>query len=81
MSAASATQTLELLAWIERHQPTYAETMDAWRSTCPRLSVWEDAGADGLVEVIRAEGGSVVRLTAAGRRAVRAVPADRSAPV
>jgi hypothetical protein len=60
--------TLELLAWVHERPRTYAETMDAWRSNCPRLSVWEDALADDLVEVVRRAdaGGSTVVLTARG---------------
>jgi hypothetical protein len=55
--------TLELLAWISERPRSYAETMEAWTSHCPRLTVWEDAIADGLVAVGR--GG--VQLTAGGR--------------
>lgn len=42
---------LEFLAWISSHPRTYAEAMEAWRSSCPRHTVWEDALANGLVEV------------------------------
>jgi len=63
----TAAPTLELLAWVATRPRTYAETMDAWRSHCPRLLVWEDALLDGLVRV---EGGSV-ELTPAGERALR----------
>jgi hypothetical protein len=41
--------------------------MAAWTTHCPRLSTWEDALERGLVEVVRDNGGSAVRLTAAGR--------------
>jgi hypothetical protein len=58
--------TLELLAWIGARERTYDETIDAWRTSCPRLAVWEDALADGLVEVVR---GTVV-LTDRGRSAL-----------
>ena len=59
---------LELLAWVDERPRTYAETIDAWRSNCPRLSVWEDALADDLVEVVRRAdaSGSTVVLTARG---------------
>jgi hypothetical protein len=40
--------------------------MEAWRSNCPRHSIWEDACIDGLVEVIEGE----VRLTATGAAVV-----------
>jgi hypothetical protein len=42
---------LEFLAWVSLRPRTYGETMEAWRSSCPRLSVWEDALADGLIRV------------------------------
>lgn len=45
----------ELLAWVARRPRTYAETMDAWRSTCPRLTAWEDALLAGLVRVERGD--------------------------
>jgi hypothetical protein len=57
-----------LLAWVRERERSYAETIDAWRSNCPRLSVWEDALADELVEVVRSPraGRSTVVLTARG---------------
>jgi hypothetical protein len=59
--------TLELLAWVEGGRRSYAETMDAWSSWCPRHSFWEDAVADGLVRVVRRE----VVLTPLGREALQ----------
>lgn len=43
--------TLQLLEWLNETERSYADTVDAWHSHCPRLMVWEDAIADGLVEV------------------------------
>jgi hypothetical protein len=43
--------TREFLLWIARRPRTYAEAMEAWRSNCPRQSVWEDALLDGLIQV------------------------------
>jgi hypothetical protein len=54
--------TLQLLAWIAERPATYPETIEAWKSSCPRLTVWEDAVADGLVRVEHGK----VHLTAAG---------------
>jgi hypothetical protein len=54
--------TTQMLAWIAEEPRTYAETMEVWKTSCPRLAVWEDAVADGLVRIVR---GSVV-LTDAG---------------
>ena len=42
---------LEFLAWISDRRRTYADAMEAWRSTCPRHSVWEDALVEGLVQI------------------------------
>ena len=60
---------LQFLAWVADRPRTYADTMEAWRSTCPRLSVWEDAIIDGLVRM--ENGGSrAVKLTKRGRAVV-----------
>ena len=60
--------TLQLLEWIAEQARSYPETIEAWRSSCPRLTVWEDALAEGLVRVER---GAVV-LTPAGSERVLA---------
>ncbi len=57
---------LDLVEWVGRKERTYHETMDAWRTSCPRLQVWEDASGRGLVETAREDGRSVVRVTTAG---------------
>jgi hypothetical protein len=68
--------TLQLLTWVGERPRSYAETMEAWRSTCPRLSVWEDALGDELVRVELGAGGLSecrVVLTERGWGALRAV--------
>jgi hypothetical protein len=45
------TPTLQLLEWINERDRSYADTLAVWHSQCPRLTVWEDALADRLVEV------------------------------
>ena len=57
---------LDLVEWVGRKEHTYQETMTAWRTSCPSLSVWEDATERGLVETVSADGGSLVRATPAG---------------
>ena len=42
---------LQFLDYIARSPRTYADVMDAWRSSCPRLSIWEDALAAGAVQI------------------------------
>jgi hypothetical protein len=61
--------TSDLLAWLAVRPRGYAETLQIWQTHCPRLAVWEDAIADGLVEVVRTGGRSSVRLTERGRAA------------
>ena len=63
---------LEFLTWVARRPRTYAEAMEAWRSNCPRESVWENALIDGLIQV---ENGatmdeSLVTLTPLGEAAL-----------
>ena len=58
---------LDLVEWLERSERTYEETMEAWRTSCPRLPVWEDASERGLVETASANGCLIVRATPAGR--------------
>ena len=61
---------LQLLAWVAARPRTYAETMEAWRTSCPRLPVWEDATDGGLVAVVPGDGGMRKRgvcLTEAGQ--------------
>jgi len=41
--------TVQFLAWLAARPRTYEDTMEAWRSSCPRLSVWEDAVGAGFV--------------------------------
>ena len=42
---------IEFLSWVSSRERTYAETMEAWRSHCPRQTIWEDAQIGGLVEL------------------------------
>ncbi|MEN4917921.1 hypothetical protein ABE485_04565 [Achromobacter spanius] len=62
---------VQFLLWIAARPRTYAETMEAWRTNCPRLSAWEDATANGLIDMTHGEstvrGEAVVVLTAKGR--------------
>jgi hypothetical protein len=50
VSGAAEALTLQLLEWLSERPRTYAEVLEAWRTSCPRLSIWEDASIDGLVD-------------------------------
>ena len=47
----SAHLMIQFLAWLTERPRTYGEVMESWRSSCPRLSVWEDALAAGLIAI------------------------------
>ena len=62
MSAGLDPLIRDLVEWVAREPRPYAEVMELWRTSCPRLTVWEDAvergylvrewdGRDSLVEV------------------------------
>ncbi len=57
---------LDLLEWVASRERTYREVLEAWRTSCPRLPVWEDATDRGLVRRERADGRSVVMVTPKG---------------
>jgi hypothetical protein len=60
---------LDLLEWIGSGERPYAEVMDAWRTSCPRLPVWETANEQGLLTRSHVNGaGAMVRVSDKGRR-------------
>jgi len=59
---------LDLLEWIGDGSKQYSEVMDAWRTSCPRLPVWEDATERGFIERHYEEGlGEFISVTVLGR--------------
>jgi len=73
MSDAPVLLMRQFLAWLDEAPRSYADTMAAWRTTCPRLSVWEDATLDGLVRLTGTAGGmTMVALTERGRAVLAA---------
>ena len=58
---------LDLLEFVLREERPYHEVMDAWRTSCPRLPVWEEANERGLVTRACESGQAVVRITSEGR--------------
>ncbi len=63
---------LDLVEWVAREPRRYNEVMEAWRTSCPRLSVWEDAVDHGYLARAQTEAGeALVTVTDAGRAFLR----------
>lgn len=77
MADAISALTRQFLEWVADRPRAHAEVMDIWRSTCPRLTIWEDACIDGLVRLEGGPGGLVV-LTQLGHAALGADQTVRS---
>jgi D-3-phosphoglycerate dehydrogenase / 2-oxoglutarate reductase len=57
---------LDLLAFVAASERPYDEVMEAWRTSCPRLPVWEEANARKLIVRMRVGGVASVGITDAG---------------
>lgn len=63
---------LDFVEWIAREPRAYAEVVDTWKTSCPRLTIWEDAAEDGYVARQTVAGlGLVLTVTEDGRKALR----------
>ncbi len=72
MTVENKALVLDFVEWIAKQPRTYAEVMDAWRTSCPRYPIWEDAVDLGFVVHMNSEGsGSMVCVTPAGRDFLR----------
>jgi hypothetical protein len=82
MSDSTEALTMQFLAFVAEGGRAYGEVMEAWRTSCPRMSIWEDALIEGLVQIEHAAGASReqsrVTLTVSGR--ARLLP-DATGPV
>jgi hypothetical protein len=63
---------LDLIDWLGCSPRPYSEVLDAWRTSCPRLPVWEDANDRGFVECHHEPGrGRFVSVSRAGAEYLR----------
>jgi len=58
---------LDLVEWLAEAPRTYREVMDAWRTSCPRMTIWEDTVDAKLV----ARSGPMVQVTERGLQLLR----------
>ena len=75
MHKAAPALTQQFLAWVAEAPRTYADA-EAWRRSCPHLSIWEDSISDGLVRFERDQSMQQTRLvvTARGRALLAETP-------
>lgn len=58
---------LDLLEWLRSSPRPYSEVLDAWRTSCPRLPVWEEANDRGyILRQILPGGGQFVTISSMG---------------
>ncbi len=63
---------LDLLEWLGSSPRPYSEVLEAWRTSCPRLPVWEEANDRGLVERHHAPGlGQFISVSEIGAEHLR----------
>jgi hypothetical protein len=63
---------LDLVEWVAKEPRLYSEVIETWRTSCPRLTIWEDAVDRGyLVREAIAGAGVVVAVTACGEKLLR----------
>jgi hypothetical protein len=72
MSDTVDTLILDLLEWMGPNPRSYADVLDAWRTSCPRLPVWESANDRGFIARHHLpEHGALVSVSAAGAEHLR----------
>ena len=62
---------LDLIEWIGPGGRPAAEVLEAWRTSCPRLPVWEEANDRGFVVRLRGNGGETIAVSDAGLEYLR----------
>jgi len=64
---------LDFVEWVAREPRAYSEVIGAWKTSCPRLTIWEDASDGGYVARENVAGlGLMVKVTADGQQLLRA---------
>jgi hypothetical protein len=73
MSKTADPLVLDFVEWVAREPRAYAEVIATWKTSCPRLTIWEDAADRGLVSRETRPGlGLVIAVTEDGERLLRA---------
>ena len=73
MSKAADPLVLDFVEWIAREPRVYSEVVATWKSSCPRLTIWEDAADKGYVARETIPGvGLAIKVTDSGETLLRA---------
>jgi hypothetical protein len=63
---------LDFVEWVARESRLYSEVIATWRTSCPRLTIWEDAADCGYVARETIVGfGLIVAVTEDGEKLLR----------
>jgi len=72
MSCKADPLVLDFVEWIAREPRAYAEVISTWKTSCPRLTIWEDAADRGFVARETMPGlGLVIAVTEDGEKLLR----------
>ena len=72
MSETADPLVLDFVEWVAREPRAYAEVIATWKTSCPRLTIWEDATERGYVARETLPGvGLIIAVTEGGERLLR----------
>lgn len=72
MTATADPLVLDFVEWIAREPRLYSEVIATWKTSCPRLTIWEDAAEGGYVSRETIAGvGLIVTVTEDGKKLLR----------
>ncbi|MGY4629561.1 hypothetical protein [Bradyrhizobium sp. USDA 4486] len=72
MSETADPLVLDFVEWVAREPRAYAEVIATWKTSCPRLTIWEDASERGYVARATLPGiGLVIAVTEGGEKLLR----------
>lgn len=73
MSKIADPLVLDFVEWVAREPRAYAEVIATWKTSCPRLTIWEDAADRGYVARETVAGlGLIIAVTEGGEKFLRA---------
>jgi hypothetical protein len=71
-SVENASLVADLVEWIATQPRSYADVMEAWRTSCPRFPIWDDVVDHRFVARVHEEGlGEMIHVTPAGQAFLR----------